>query len=590
MAATFKKIFHEKPTLLVICFIVVATAAYRFLNFDAASLPAHPDSIAFCHKLLGDSISNTTVNTEAADFPSALRLPYEPNAAVSVLYAPAYLFGYALASLLHFPKDGLSLPFALSYEMYALCLLLFGFINTRKFLLRLFIESEVALALVFVFIGSYIFQSFASFALQPALAQFCCFSFILAGLPGFLARRSISQMCWLVLLSVLLAHANAACALLVIVLPLLPVFTDEKGNLSPLINKNNFITSAGLLVLSVAVSIPLILANGSFHGSTDRISIDLLIHVFLSYHKGIFLFSPILFVCLLGLGIQAVKLTRQALWAFAFVMTGIVFMVLFSDWWNVPSYAVPQLAVLFPLYCLGFIWMLHALKKLHQWTLVAYFLILIVFVYLNQFQIYQVKNGILNPLKLDKSYYVQSFLSLKPVEALNYDAMSKNGMSEADKLRFTKTTLFNRTFKPGEAFTLQELNECFYRLNADVEYGLNEKISLQPNQFKSGSLLEFTCSYRMSASACNTGPFWVADIESDSEHYGYASYFMASDASKRWNTLNACYVLPVIKKNNDKLNFYFWNNGKCFIDILKFEAAVYEPKDRFNKKELFLID
>ena len=94
----------------------------------------------------------------------------------------------------------------------------------------------------------------------------------------------------------------------------------------------------------------------------------------------------------------------------------------------------------------------------------------------------------------------------------------------------------------------------------------------------------------MSASACNTGPFWVVDMESDTEHYGYTSFFMASDASKRWNTLNACYILPEIKKSTDKLNFYFWNNGKCYIDILKFEASVYEPKDRFNKKELFLMD
>ncbi len=583
-------IFNEKPALLVICFIVVSTAAYRFLNFDASSLPVFPDSVAFCQKYLGDSISTLTVQPEAADFFAALSVTHDSNAAVSILYAPAYLIGYALAGLLHFPKDGLSLPFALSYEIYALCLLLLGFLYTRKFLQRVFAESEVALALAFVFIGSYIFQSFASFALQPALAQFCCFSFILAGLPGFLARRSIFQRFWLVLLSVLLAHANAACALLVIVIPVLPLFTDEKGNLSPSINKNNFITSAGLWVLAVAVSILLILANGSFHGSTDRISIDLLLHVFLSYHKGIFLFSPILFFCFLGLGIQSIKFNRYALWTFTFLMTGIIFMVLFSDWWNVPSYAVPQLAVFFPLYCAGFIWMLHAFKKLHQWGLVAYFLLLIGFVYLNQFQIYQVKNGILNPLKLDKSYYEQSFLSLKPVEALNYDVMSKNGISEADKLRFTKSTLLTRTFKPGEAFTIQELNECFYRLNSDVEYGLNQKIALHPDQFKSGSLLEFTCSYRMSASACNTGPFWVADIESGNEHYGYASYFMASDASKRWNTLNACYVLPNIKKNNDKLNFYFWNNGKCFIDILKFEAAVYEPKDRFNKKELFLID
>jgi len=265
-------------------------------------------------------------------------------------------------------------------------------------------------------------------------------------------------------------------------------------------------------------------------------------------------------------------------------------MVLFSDWWNVPSFAVPQLAAFFPLFCLGFIWTLHAFKEAKQSVLIAYFVMLIALVYFNQFQIYQVKTGILNPLKLDKSYYTQSFLSLKPAEALNYDLMLKNGMSESDKLRFTKTTLLARNFKPGEAFTLQELNDCFYRLNADVEYGLNEKIPLRTNQFKSGSVLEFLCSYRMSASACNTGPFWVVDMESDTEHYGYTSFFMASDASKRWNTLNACYILPEIKKSTDKLNFYFWNNGKCYIDILKFEASVYEPKDRFNKKELFLMD
>jgi hypothetical protein len=590
MPVSFKTIFNDKLALLVICFIVVATAAYRFLNFEASRLPAHPDSIAFCQKFLGDSVSVPPVNPEASDFFSALSRSYDSNAAVSVLYAPACILGYAFAAVFHFPKDGLSLPFNLCYELYALLLLLIGLINTRKFLLRLFSESEAALSIVFVFIGSYIFHSFASSALQPALAEFCCFSFILVGLPNFVTRRSLPQMMLLVLLSALLAHANAACALFVIALPILLLFTNENGAVTTTINKKNFLFSAGLMVFAVIISLPLILANGSFHGATSRISINLLLHVFLSYHKGIFLFSPILFISFVGLLIQAAKFNRQALWAFALILVGIVIMVLFSDWWNVPSYAVPQLAVFYPLYCIGFIWTLHSIKKVHQGALIAYFLMLIVLVYLNQFQIYQVKNGILNPLKLDKSYYMQSFLSLKPIEALNYENMSKNGMSESDKLRFTKTTLIKRAFKPGDAFTIQEFNECFYRINSDVEYGLNEKIPVHSNQFKQGSLLEFSCSYRMSASACNTGPFWVADIESDTEHYGYASYFLASDASKRWNTLNACYVLPEIRKNNDKLNFYFWNNGKCFVDILKFEAAVYEPKDRFNKKELFLID
>jgi hypothetical protein len=137
---------------------------------------------------------------------------------------------------------------------------------------------------------------------------------------------------------------------------------------------------------------------------------------------------------------------------------------------------------------------------------------------------------------------------------------------------------------------IYDLNNPYHRVNKEIEYAYNRKIELLPGQFRKDALLEIKFRYRMSVSACNTGPFAVIDIESANNRYGYMNYFMESDASDHWRDFTGVYQLPEVKYSGDMLNFYIWNNGKCYVDVDNIQLTVYQPKTKSNSNDLFLIN
>jgi hypothetical protein len=318
--------------------------------------------------------------------------------------------------------------------------------------------------------------------------------------------------------------------------------------------------------------------------------IELLPQLALSYRKGWWLFVPFSALAMFALIVYSSTSKANALAVLLSILTAFLCVLLTGGWWENNALAIPELngviiLLVFPTYAL--ISKCKEQGEVASIILSFYFLGCLIY---TQFFVWQIGNGILNPEKLSKRYFYNVLFSLEEPDESNQARILEKGFMPGDKLNYITQVLFETDFTNGKEFTILDLNNPFHRINADAEYAISRKFSLNPGQYRKDALLEIRFRYRMSSGLCNTGPFAVADIEAPNERYGYQNFFLESDASANWQNFSALYKLPEIKNPGDLLNFYIWNNGKCYIDIDDVQLTVFEPKEKHTNKDVFLID
>lgn len=587
-------------SISVSCLLFVVFAVSRFLYFDADRLL--PEASVYYGKVAASSGVQLPDSLLSRMSSEMLAVYQKENCLGTVASACVWPFFISAKKLSG--TSALNKTILVGMELGALLFIALSIWFTRKFLLNYFDEIYSAVFLLVIFLATPIFTSFSLNLWRSELIEFCFISGALAILSNIRKDNNRRDLILFTFLASIACLLNPAAIFL---LPLAIFFIPTSGaaekehsmlavfrsrllffNRSP---KTLFLGMIAIIFISFVLGWISNFSSEPLHQFDELIQrAELFPQLLLSYRKGVLLYSPVLFLALAGLVFYYIESRFNAILITFISIVSIVTLLIGGTWWSKTAFSVPELLGLVPLFIFPLNALINKCRTQGEVASGILSLALLFALFYTQFFTWQIGNSILKPHKLDQAYFNQVVFELNEPEELNFNRILKKGLLPKDKLKYSSQILYKTDFTSETEYVIYDLNNPYHRVNQEIEYALNRKFEVVPGQFRKDALLEIKFRYRMSVNACNVGPFIVMDIESSKERYGYMNFFMESDASDHWRDFNAIYKIPDIKFSGDLLNFYVWNNGKCYIDVDNIQLTVYQPKAKSNSNDLFLIN
>lgn len=367
------------------------------------------------------------------------------TAGLAFLTAPFFLTGHLFASLLGYPMDGYSAPYAVAFGIGCLFYTVLGIVVLRKLLLHFFDDATTAWSVPIIVFGTN-FLANAVFGGAPTHT----FSFLF--------------LC-LVILSTIKFHQNTTLkngvflglsigVLGLVRLPdllfgLIPVFWNIKQYGSIFKKINYLFKNKRPATLVAIISFLLIISiqffywknvSGAFfidsYANNPGEGFDWFrphTYPFLfSFKKGWLIYTPLAFIGLWGL----FKLLFSQKGNYRLIaITFVVFLYVASSWttwWYAGSFSQRSMVDVYPILgiAIGFVFSTTKLKK---WVLGFAFLCVV----LNLFQTWQMRNRIISTSLMTKSYYLSTFGQTTPTtegqkQLLELDYADYEGYPSAD--------------------------------------------------------------------------------------------------------------------------------------------------------------
>ncbi|MDQ3046692.1 MAG: hypothetical protein M3R27_04020 [Bacteroidota bacterium] len=337
----------------------------------------------------------------------------------AIAMSPAFLIAHAVAGLSDASADGFSRVYAIAINIAGILYLFLGLFYLRK-LLRLFgfIETRISFVLVVLTFGTSLFYYAA---IEPAMSHVYSFSFITAFLYFLKSFFIVPGNRSFIIMSVLFGMIFLIRPVNVLILLFIPFFA---GNLQTFKNgmfflmKERFQSAFGIFLFFCICSIqPIVywMQTGSFwidsYGEEkfnwfDPHPIDFLF----SYKKGLFVYTPIAFLSLLGF----IQLYRKNMFKLISLTLGLIILLyVFSSWWNWWYGGSFGSRVCVEFYALTGILLCYSFDTLKQiWLRRAFAGLMIVLMFVCQVQVYQYRYFYIHWEKMDKERFWNVFMRL----------------------------------------------------------------------------------------------------------------------------------------------------------------------------------
>ncbi len=587
-------------SLSVFWLLSIVFTVSRFLYFDAEQLlPTASVHYSILSEVNATHLPDSVAATLLPEFTATVQQDYVSGPVASAIEAPFFYVSKLISGTNH-----LNGSILFGMEVGALIFIALSIWFIRRFFLNYFNDAYTGLFLVIIFLATPLSTSFSLSLFRPEIIEFCSIALALYSISEWQKTQFDRGFVFMI------SAISISCLLNPVALFLVP-FLFLFGFPNPALSekqtakegiKNNFLGAfkqrkIHLLALIIPVLTSFVLGLFLLRGISSVSQFDVLLQrielfpqLLLSYRKGIWVYIPFVVVAFGGLFVYYFSSRIKAIGIIASMITAMVIVLLIGKWWSQSSFVIPELLGLLPLLVFPFDALISKCKTQGEVPTTLLALLVLFALFYTQFFTWQIGNSILKPAKLNQSYFNQVLFEMQEPEELNLNRILKKGLLPQDKLKYTSQVLFKTDFKGETEYVIYDLNNPYHRVNAEIEYALNKKIEVVQGQFKKDALLEIKFRYRMSVSACNVGPFAVIDIESKKQGYGYMNFFLESDGSDHWRDFTGIYKIPDIQFSGDLLNFYIWNNGKCYIDIDNLELTVFQPAKKSNNTDLFLIN
>lgn len=514
---------------------------------------------------------------------------------VAILVSPFFFIAHLLALPSGFPADGFSRPYEFILTLGGLFWALTGLIFLYKVLRNYFNISTSTLLLLLILLGTNYYQ--LNIYEGSLLSHNFLFS-LYAILVYYTIKWHHSQkISYAVLMGISFGFITLIrpSEIIVILVPLLWTIHDKPSLYDKLhLLKRNYTHVLVFMIVSFVVLIPQMLywrsATGSYfyHSYTDpSVGFELLSpHIFkflFSFRKGWFLYTPIMFLAVIGF-ILMYRKNKSAIYAILiFTILNIYIIASWSLWHYaggsfssrsiVPSYVLLALP-------LGYLyqWISSRNRIIH----LLFNFVLISLVSLNLFQTWQFQNGILNRERMTREYYFRIF--------------GKTRVSEEDK----KLLLVARSATPDEPrFNGNEYESRVIHFNSFMLSNTDQD-SLAVNYFKLDSTRKFTPAFKMRfkdlthkdhAYIMATAEIFIPDnftgelpmlvmafhYENKPYQYRTKSLSQLDVMQNDWNTFTMTYLTPEVRTKKDELGVYFWYRGNNYAYIRDLTITLFEP-------------
>jgi hypothetical protein len=521
----------------------------------------------------------------------------------AVLNLPFFLAGHVSAKIFGYKADGLSPPYQYALIIAALFYAILGMWLLRKLLLRFFNDKMSMLIMILIAYASNLFYYATYDSTLPHITLFAIDTLILLLTIKWHEQQKVRYAIGLGILIGLVTISRPS-ELVWILVPLFWGVQSWKTFREKLRLLKKNLSQIFLLFLSMAMvgSLQLMYwkyTSGNWFSYNHSEGFDFFrpftMEVLFSYKKGWLLYTPLMIFAILGI-IMMYKKQRPLFFAFTiFFLFNLWVISSWECWWYAGSFGQRPFVQSYGLMAipLGYFLQGAFAKKITRYLSI---LLLVFFLLLNQFQIWQLRNGLLHYELETKEFYWAAFgkTTINP-EIYSLLEVDRGNLAPLDSAGtgYTHRTIFREDFENSKSLndliicdTLGSNSKKSQMLNDVSIYSAGIKmpfdsitsgdyvrvrmyadVFVTPEFLSKPTLITFTMSGHRGQSYC----YMTVPIDSN----------MAKPNT--WCRVHGDYVTPHILHRDDKLFVFIWNQGgaKVFLDNLDVEA--YEPEKKNAK-------
>ncbi|MCD4698406.1 MAG: hypothetical protein K8S16_19445, partial [Bacteroidales bacterium] len=308
--------------------------------------------------------------------------------------------------------------------------------------------------------------------------------------------------------------------------------------------------------------------------------------VLFGYRKGWLLYSPLMILSVLGF-IGLYNKQRKIFYAvFIFFFLNLYLIASFS---TLVSYGFRAFIQSYAVLIIPFGYSIQYLFSQKKWLIIPGSILLLAIFYLNIFQSWQFRAGILHGQRNTKAYYWKVFLkkSFEPEDReLLLVRRFHDGVDKfQEEEKFTKRTLYYNSFEAPSNWQWKKYRyspvsagSYSFLLDSTIQYlaGLEKKYSDITDNYYSWFRVSLDVFPFSAPEECDVR--LVIGITYKGDIYKYRSVSIADEIynakANQWTTISLDYLTPEIRTRNDYLNVYIWHRGKkeACIDAFRVDA------------------
>lgn len=515
-------------------------------------------------------------------------------------YLPFYFVGEYCARVKEHPKDGYSYPYQRSFLLGHLFYVMLSILLLHYLLRHFFSDKMATLIVLLITIGTN-YYSQATLAIGMSHS----FLFLLNTLILIMTIKWHSKKSYLntILLSIFIGWA-ALCRPVEIVAIFIPLLwgvhslKSLKQNwmaLFTIYKSQTFIAISLLFLFGMPQFLYWEATTGHFFVNSYNNPAEALepwrpffLEVLFSYRKGWLLYTPIMIFAILGF-IWMYKHNRKIFIALlAYFVLNLWLVASWNNWWYAESFSQRALVQSYPIMAvaLGYFLQYNHRTWIQKSGLAVLFIFLVT---LNQFQIWQIKKGILHGSRMTKDYYWAIFgkTSIDP-KTKDFLLIERKGLSK-EKIEHPENYQVSTIhFEDYESFeNLELLSDSIYH-NGKRAIRLDEKHIYAPKfsipyeeivkEDQDHAWLKVTAWIYCASPVSQLKPCLFANFSYKGKAYKWKGFNLQKEdiPTHQWTKVEMVYLTPnVIRRPTDKFESSFWLIGKGDFYIDDFQVELY---------------
>jgi hypothetical protein len=514
---------------------------------------------------------------------------------MSLLYLPFFLIGHALAGALGFPADGFSLPYQYALVIGAIIYTIIGLIYFRKNLLKFFPERITALVMVIIVFGTNYIHHNTLKNLETVNMLFMLVNIIMWNTIRWHESFKFKNLAAIGIAATLTALVKPS-EVFVVLLPLLWNVTSRETFVKKMqLFWERRKSVLAVIGLSFMIALPQLLywyfkTGHILYDSYKNPGVGLdifsphIIDVLFSYRKGWLLYTPVMIFALTGWYFMFRENRKIFLATFSYFLISFYIISSWSEWWYGAAFSGRPMISLYPVLglCLGYFLLYLQTKKM--FIKIAFGTLVLFFIFLNQFQWWQLKNNILDLYRTTGEYYWRTFLKTSVTEEdkkyllIYRDFTGKMELTNPDD--YQKSILVDELFEEtGRAEMIPEENNSFYRFTKEQEFYLFFETQFRELTHKDHVWIRASIDVRYPENFDGPLPCFVMTMERKEGSYRYFAPEMTIDSGfNHWHKLEFEYLTPEIRDTRDRFKCYVWKRGKSEFDIDNLKIELFKKK------------
>ena len=509
---------------------------------------------------------------------------------MALFYLPFFLLALLFSIVSGMPVDAFSLPFQYALVTGGIFYTSIGLIFLRKIFLRFFIDKMTSLLLIVMFLATNYINQVTIKNLETVNVLFMLTTVLIWNTIKWHETFKFRNFLFIGISFTLMGLVKPS-EIFVILIPLLwnvKNVSDLNNKLQMLYGYRKQFLYTVLICLIFVLPQMLYWYTMTGHFIYDSyknsgVGLDIFSphigNILFSYRKGWLLYTPVMVFSLAGFYFLYLKNKQIFIAMISYFLISFYIMASWTEWWYGGSFSGRPMVTMYPVLLISLGYFINFIAEQRLVLRILFGVIVIFFIFLNQFQWWQYKNLIIDPYRMTKEHYWSVFLKTKVDEEMQKNLLvfrnfsGKMEFNNRDEY-FRKTIFFND-------FNMKETTEDspenkFLTIPEDQEfYSIIEKKYKQLTD-RDHAWVVISYDIEKKDSPDFIIPLAVTTMEYDHKPYGYFAYEPKTDSLKAgWYHFETVYLTPEIRRGKDIFKLYFWNKNHAAVNIDNLKVELY---------------